>query len=240
MIFPTATSHQPSQIKSPWGRNARAPEFPCGNGAGSIDGDCLTTLYGGGGRSLDFRAAFVPSYTARCIIRTIAARGIIKMFGKEIMKPTKSKLRLTLWLGSLLSAFFLGTAAVGLLREQQDVKVIQKKYNEIAINLRTKIEQVGEGVPRETFTNILPSAYFDTRDNEWVVSIPTSYNESPACTNTGMERKYFRNEGDRVVPVKDKVGVGGKHGDRFGPGGLWYYFWRAWYSSVRWEGVVVA
>jgi len=31
-----------------------------------------------------FRAAFVPSYTARCIIRTIAARGSIKLLGKII------------------------------------------------------------------------------------------------------------------------------------------------------------
>ena len=56
-----------------------ADEFSCGNAAGPIDGDCLPTLYGGGGRSLDFRAAFVPSYTVRCIIRTIAARGSIKL-----------------------------------------------------------------------------------------------------------------------------------------------------------------
>ena len=60
-----------------------AEEFPCGIAAGSIDGDCPTTLYSGGGRSLDFRAAFVPSYTARCIIRTIAARGIIKLLAQN-------------------------------------------------------------------------------------------------------------------------------------------------------------
>jgi hypothetical protein len=61
----------------------KAVEFPCGNAAGPIDADCLTTLDGGGGRSLDFRAAFVPYYTARCIIRTIAARGIIKLLAKK-------------------------------------------------------------------------------------------------------------------------------------------------------------
>ena len=37
-----------------------AEEFSCGIAAGPIDGDCLTTLYGGGGRSQDFRE------TARC------------------------------------------------------------------------------------------------------------------------------------------------------------------------------
>jgi hypothetical protein len=58
-------------------------EFSCGNSAGSIDGDCLTPLHGGDGQSLDSRAAFVPSYTARCIRRTIAARGIIKLFCKK-------------------------------------------------------------------------------------------------------------------------------------------------------------
>lgn len=143
---------------------------------------------------------------------------------------------MTLWLGSLLSAFFLCTALVGLLREKRDVKKIQDKYNRIAKNLQTKIEQVGEGVPRETFTKILPNAYFDTRDNEWVVTIPTRYSESPACTNTGMEKRFFRNEGDRVVPIRNKGGVGVSHGDRFGMGGVWYYFWRAWYSSVQSEG----
>ena len=60
-----------------------AGEFPCAIAAGPIDGDCLTTLCSGGGRSLDFRAAFVPYYTARCIIRTIAARGIIKLLAEE-------------------------------------------------------------------------------------------------------------------------------------------------------------
>jgi hypothetical protein len=61
----------------------KAEELTCGIAAGPIDKDCLTTLYGGGGRSLHFRAAFVPYYTARCIIRTIAARGIIKLFGQR-------------------------------------------------------------------------------------------------------------------------------------------------------------
>ena len=64
----------------------RLEKFPCGNAAGSIDGDCLTPLYGGGGRSLDFRAAFASSYTARCIIRTIAARCVCERFDIRNMK----------------------------------------------------------------------------------------------------------------------------------------------------------
>jgi len=36
-------------------------ELSCGKRIKSIDGDCLTTLHGGG-RSLHFRAALVPSY----------------------------------------------------------------------------------------------------------------------------------------------------------------------------------
>ena len=71
-------------------------EFSCGNAAGPIDGDCSTTLYGGGGRSLDCRAAFVPSYTARCIIRTIAARGLIKLLTKYMNTRTALLLLMTL------------------------------------------------------------------------------------------------------------------------------------------------
>ena len=37
----------------------KTEELPCGNAARPIDGDCLTPIYGGGGRSLDFRVRFV-------------------------------------------------------------------------------------------------------------------------------------------------------------------------------------
>ena len=46
----------------------------CRNAAGSIDGDCLTTLQGGGGRSLHLRAAFAPKSISVCLIQSTTQR----------------------------------------------------------------------------------------------------------------------------------------------------------------------
>lgn len=62
--------------------------------------------------------------------------------------------------------------------------------------------------------------------------LSAAHDENPACTNVSEKSEYFRMDGDVVRPVKFKGGVGVMHGDRFGPGGVWYYFWRAWYSSA--------
>ncbi len=133
----------------------------------------------------------------------------------------------------LLSTFFFGAAAVGWQREKHDVRVIRAEFREREAKIRSAIDELGEGVSLETFNELLPNAYYDKEDEEWIVWIPTGYDENPACTNTYTESKYFRLDGSLVRPVEFKSGVGGMHGDRFGPGGVWYYFWRAWYSSAE-------
>ncbi len=132
----------------------------------------------------------------------------------------------------LLCTFFSVTAAVGWWREKRDVQVIQELFREREAQIRAAVAEVGEGVPLERFRKLLPGAYYDEDDQEWVVWIPTGYSETPGCTNTFKETGHFRLDGAIVRPVEFKSGRVFSHGDRFGPGGIWYYFWRAWYSSV--------
>jgi hypothetical protein len=132
----------------------------------------------------------------------------------------------------LLGTFFFATAAVGRWREKHDVETIRAHFREREAEIRSAIAKVGDGVPLESFKALFPNAYYDKQDREWVVSIPTGYDENPACTNTFEENEYFSVDGEVVKPVEFKSGGGGIHADRFGPGGVWYYFWRAWYSST--------
>lgn len=132
----------------------------------------------------------------------------------------------------LLGTLFFTTAAVGLWREKQDERTIRTHFRERETEIRSAIAKVGDGVPLEKFKALLPHAYYDKQDREWVVRIPTGYDENPACTNTFEENLYFFADGEVVKPVQFKRGGGGLHADRFGPGGVWYYFWRAWYSST--------
>ena len=137
------------------------------------------------------------------------------------------------WFRCVLAALtiFLVIAGVGWLREKRDVREIRKAFSEREAELRSKIEQVGEGVPVEEFQKLFPEVRPENNGWDWVVWIPVHYDESPSCTNIGGENKYF--SGREVVrPDKFKSGGGFSHGDRFGPGGLVYYFQRAWYSSV--------
>ena len=149
------------------------------------------------------------------------------------MKLRSNKLRWILWLVSLPAAFFFGTAAVGWYREKHDVGVKREQYRQREAELRSKIEKVGDGVSLEAFKEMLPSAYHDQERGEWVVSIVTKYDENPSCTNHFCVREYFVLEGDIVKPVKFKSAAGLSHGDRFGPGGVWYYFSRAWYTTLE-------
>ena len=128
---------------------------------------------------------------------------------------------------------FLGIAAVGWFRERHDIEVMRARYRQIEIELRSKIDQVGDGVPLEVFQQILPNAGHDPYSDEWIVFIPTGYDENPACTNKMHKSLFFKVNGDLVKPVEFKSGIGGTHGDRFGPGGVLYYFWRAWYSTIE-------
>lgn len=148
------------------------------------------------------------------------------------MKLSRRSLRVLGCAALLLCLFFFGTAAVGWQREKYDVRIIRTLIQEREAEIRSAIMKVGEGVPLEAFNELLPNAYYDKEDEEWVVRIPTGYDENPACTNTYRESEYFRLDESLVKPVRAKGGVGGSHGDRFGPGGVWYYFWRAWHSSL--------
>jgi len=149
------------------------------------------------------------------------------------MEPQCNRLRWLWWLVSVLAAFFFGTAAVGWYRERHDVDVMRVRYRRIEAELESKIEKVGDGVSLETFKEMLPSTYQDQESGEWVVSIVTDYSENPYCTNHFHKKVYFVHAGDIVKPVRDKSAVGCSHGDRFGRGGIWYYFGRAWYTTVE-------
>ena len=149
------------------------------------------------------------------------------------MKLPRRPLRILGWGVLLAVPFFLATAAIGWWREKRDVQTIRGLFAEREAQLRLAIAEVGDGVPLEHFKELFPHAYYDEQDQEWVVWIPTGYDENPACTNTFRETEYFRVDGNIVRPVEFKGGVGGRHGDRFGTGGVWYYFWRAWYSSAE-------
>lgn len=149
------------------------------------------------------------------------------------MKIPRRPLRILGWMLLVVVTFFFATAAIGWWREKRDVQTIRLLFAERESQIRSAITEVGDGVPLNRFEELFPNAYFDEQDQEWAVWIPTGYDENPACTNITREAEFFRLDGDIVRPVKFKGGVGGHHGDRFGPGGVWYYFWRAWYSSVE-------
>jgi hypothetical protein len=132
----------------------------------------------------------------------------------------------------LLCSFYFGTAAVGWQREKHDVNIIRDLIQEREAEIRSAIAEVGKGVPLEAFKKLLPNAYHDKKDEEWVVWIPTGYDENPACTNTYAKSAHFRLDESLVKPISFKSGFHSRHGDRFGSGGVRYYFWRAWHSSV--------
>jgi hypothetical protein len=132
----------------------------------------------------------------------------------------------------LLCLFFFGTAAVGWQREKHDVRNIRALIQDREAEIRSTIAKIGEGVELEAFKELLPNAHYDKKNDDWVVWIPTGYDESPACTNTSWQGAYFWLDGSLVKPVEAKGGVRSRHGDRFGQGVVYYYFWRAWHSSL--------
>jgi hypothetical protein len=149
------------------------------------------------------------------------------------MRKRLTKLQSTLCVAILLSSLFLIVAAFGKWRETRDVKEIRAYYQEIESEFRTSIAEIGDGVPLDTFKELLPYAGYSDKNEEWVVRIPTDYTENPSSTNIYIEHKYFQLEDDIVRPVEFKSGGGHIHADRFGLGGVLYYFGRAWYSSTQ-------
>ena len=148
------------------------------------------------------------------------------------MKRLRGKLRI---LGTgllILGVAFFGTAAVGWQREQHDVKSIRAHFRQQEAEIRSAIEEIGDGVPLKSFNELLPAAYSDDEGQEWIIRIPTGYDENPSYTNTYTENKYFTFDGSMVRPNRKRSSVGCRHGDRFGPGGVRYYFQRAWHSSA--------
>ena len=121
------------------------------------------------------------------------------------------------------------------MREKNDVKTIRAQLKASEMEIRSAIAKIGDGVPLEVFHELLPEAYYDNKNDEWRITIPTGYDENPACTNLFSEDVFFRLDGSTMKPVEFKSGRGFSHGDRFGVGGAWYYFWRAWYSSVDFQ-----
>ena len=133
------------------------------------------------------------------------------------------------WIIALVAAFFL-TALVGWFREKHELQVTREQYKKIEIDMRAKIAQVGEGVPVDVFHQILPNAYREPTRGGWSISFPTGYAEKPSCTIIPYESRGFELEDGIVRPTW--IGAGGKHMDRFGGSDLWYYFTRAWWSSL--------
>jgi hypothetical protein len=132
----------------------------------------------------------------------------------------------------ILVTFFFATAAIGWWREKRDVQTIRSMLAQRELQIRSAITKVGNGVPINEFKELFPNAYFIERDREWAVKIPVGYKESPTSTSADSVTKYFKLDGDIVKPVQFKSAIGFSHGDRFGLGGVWYYFGRAWYSTA--------
>lgn len=148
------------------------------------------------------------------------------------MKRTRRKLQILRSALLLFATFILVTAAVGFWREKQDVITIQAHFREKEAETRTKIEKLGDGVSLDHFKALFPQATYDKERELWVVSIPVGYSENSACTNVFEQDACFLLDGELVKRDKHRMGGGGCHSDRCNLGGIWYYFWRAWYSST--------
>lgn len=149
------------------------------------------------------------------------------------MRTRTRKLRLLCWLAGVAAAFFFVTAVAGWLRERHEVRIQREEFQRLEVSLWERIDQVKEGASLDAFKAAFPNAYEDRANGEWSVRIPTGYDESAYCTNYPYKVRYFKIEGDIVKLDESQVAVGAKHIDSFGYGGPWYYFWRAWRSSLE-------
>lgn len=146
------------------------------------------------------------------------------------MKPRHPK-RLWLWLpASALLAFF-GIAAVGWMREKHDVRTNQERFHQRALEFRAKVGQIHEGDSLAKVLSLFPGSDRNLVDASGQVEFSgaTDYEESPSVINVEIEVHRLNIVAGKVQSIDTFSAV--RHGDRFGKGGIFYYFNRAWYST---------
>lgn len=145
------------------------------------------------------------------------------------------KLRLpkNLWLWMPASALlaFLGIAAVGWMREKHDVRTNQERFHQRALEFRAKIGQIHEGDSLAKVLSLFPGSDRDLVDGSGQIEFSgaTDYEESPAVINVEFESHRLNIVAGKVQSIDRFSRV--RHGDRFGTGGIFHYFKRAWYST---------
>lgn len=148
------------------------------------------------------------------------------------MKPRHPK-RLLLWLpASAFLAFFV-VAAVGWMREKHDVWTNQERFHQRALEFREKVGQIQEGDSLTKVLSLFPGSDRDLVDASGPIEFSgaTDYEESPSCINVEFEVHQLSIVGGKVQSIRTFSRI--RHGDRFGTGGIFYYFKRAWYSTLH-------
>lgn len=132
----------------------------------------------------------------------------------------------------LLAIFHL-IAGIGWLRERHDVRVNQERFRALEREFREKFDQIHEGDSLEKVIRLFPGSDRDMVSGSGKIEfiIRTGYEENSSCTNVKEKTAQLIIVAGKVARA-DVAGGGGKHMDRFSPPTPWYYFWRAWRSSV--------
>ncbi|MDB4537942.1 hypothetical protein N9230_04935 [Akkermansiaceae bacterium] len=136
---------------------------------------------------------------------------------------------------SLLALFFM-VAGIGWLRERYDERAIQEGIRIQESELRERLESIRSGDSAGKVAHLFPKARWEgTKENgEVTVWVPTLYEETSSHTNSGGET-YKISMWEGVVSKVRRTGGSLSHGDRFEKSELWYYFRRAWFSSITEE-----
>ena len=122
---------------------------------------------------------------------------------------------------------------IGFVREKHDNRMKQRMYRESRVDLEKGLITLREGDPASRLRDLLPvpsKRPIKTRDRV-TFSIVTGYDETPAGVNLSVTRWDIRVADDVVTLIKRDDGEL-IHMDRFETGAPWYYFKRAWWSSM--------
>ncbi|PAW75300.1 MAG: hypothetical protein B9S38_01965 [Verrucomicrobiia bacterium Tous-C4TDCM] len=149
------------------------------------------------------------------------------MSGMKLRLPK----HLWFWLLASLPVAFLVIAAVGWMREKHDIRTNQERFHQRALEFREKAGQIQEGDSLTKVLSLFPGSDRDLVDGSGQIEISgaTDYEESPTVINVVFEVHRLNILAGKVQSINTFSGM--RHGDRFGTGGIFYYFKRAWYST---------